>query len=662
MKRFFTLAFLFASLVSFAQTRTLTVQGCLSGIPSGTNPAGIQINVMFDSAANIPLQTVLTNANGCYTVSATTTGNPQYVSVWGTGCNNQPMNGFGQIVPGTVGAIVNLVYCNSTPPPCRALFTFTQNGNTIVTTNSSTSSNPSTVVYTWSFGDGTSSNLANPTHTYTRNGVYAICLNMFDTLNNCRSSFCDSVLITNATPNPPTCTPRYTSVRNGLTVNFQNTSNITNTARFIWNFGDGTTASGYNATHTYTASGVYWACLTMIDSTSAGSCRNTFCDSVRVGTVVVNCQARFNKSITGTTVSFTNTSVAAPGAMTFWSFGDGTSSNLPNPTHTYNANGVFRVCLTIADSLTGCQSTTCDSVVIGGTVTTCAISGTITVDSGMTLPNAQVRLYEITSNGVVLRRTVFSNNLGRYEFAQVPSGSYLVYAMMDTSNSTWRNYVPTYYGNSPFWFSAIPVRICPARTNVNIRLLNVRAIGRGGFWVRGRIFMGTRKVNGLGGYPVYVANANDEVVALTYTDNAGTYTIGNLPAGTYKVTVDVAGLSRSDYNVTLSTANPSADNTNFELNSTFIVAGVKDAELTNPLTLYPNPVTDQLQIQFEAGDITKLQVRVYNNVGQLISSDVKVLTGGTSIFEVPFNGMPNGIYLIQLSADGKSVTKRIVKQ
>ncbi len=43
-----------------------------------------------------------------------------------------------------------------------------------------------------------------------------------------------------------------------------------------------------------------------------------------------------------------------------WNWGDGTTSNLPFPTHTYDDPGYYNICLTIWDS-EGCASTYCDS-------------------------------------------------------------------------------------------------------------------------------------------------------------------------------------------------------------------------------------------------------------------------------------------------------------
>jgi hypothetical protein len=61
-----------------------------------------------------------------------------------------------------------------------------------------------------------------------------------------------------------------------------------------------------------------------------------------------------------------NLSTGGSGNYTnLWSFGDGTSSSDPFPTHTYSGNGPYLLCLTIDDG-EGCQNTYCDSVSIDG--------------------------------------------------------------------------------------------------------------------------------------------------------------------------------------------------------------------------------------------------------------------------------------------------------
>lgn len=52
--------------------------------------------------------------------------------------------------------------------------------------------------YQWDFGDGNTSNLANPTHLYTLQGDYVTCLTVTDTANNCTSKFCRLIQANNS--------------------------------------------------------------------------------------------------------------------------------------------------------------------------------------------------------------------------------------------------------------------------------------------------------------------------------------------------------------------------------------------------------------------------------------------------------------------------------
>ena len=51
-----------------------------------------------------------------------------------------------------------------------------------------------------------------------------------------------------------------------------------------------------------------------------------------------------------------------------WDFGDGHTSNLPNPHHVYNAAGSYVVCLTVTGSIGSaqCTATECDTIIVSG--------------------------------------------------------------------------------------------------------------------------------------------------------------------------------------------------------------------------------------------------------------------------------------------------------
>ncbi len=84
--------------------------------------------------------------------------------------------------------------------------------------------NNNTTTYLWSFGDGTSSTSAFPSHTYSGSGPYLICLTITDStaLGSCTASYCDSIY-----PGHGSSQVTTISVYNGMTVGIhENTSTV----------------------------------------------------------------------------------------------------------------------------------------------------------------------------------------------------------------------------------------------------------------------------------------------------------------------------------------------------------------------------------------------------------------------------------------------------
>ncbi len=135
-----------------------------------------------------------------------------------------------------------------------------------------------------------------------------------------------------------------------LAVSFSNTS-TGNISTYAWNFGDGATSSLPNPSHSYVTPGTYTVSLTV--SGSGGT--NTL---TRTGYIGVS------SSASSTAVSFSSTRQAGPAPLSVgftdgstgtissytWNFGDGSSSTLKNPTHTYASPGVYSVTLTVSGS------------------------------------------------------------------------------------------------------------------------------------------------------------------------------------------------------------------------------------------------------------------------------------------------------------------------
>jgi PKD repeat protein len=217
--------------------------------------------------------------------------------------------------------------------------------------------------YAWSFGDGGSSTVQNPTHNYTAAGTYTATLTVTDADGLTASS---SATVTIANPSPPTANAgTATSGNEGSAVSFSGSaSGGTGALSYAWNFGDSTTASGsLTPSHTYAEAGTYTVTLTVTDSLGQTGTATT---TATVADVTPTASAGGPYSaVTGTAVSFSGTATDSPADVTAglqyaWSFGDGGSSMVQNPTHNYTAAGTYTATLTItdADGLTASSSAT----------------------------------------------------------------------------------------------------------------------------------------------------------------------------------------------------------------------------------------------------------------------------------------------------------------
>ena len=115
-----------------------------------------------------------------------------------------------------------------------------------------------------------------------------------------------------------------------------------------WNFGDGTVSSTRNPVHTYTTAGTYTVTLTA--SNADGENTETKTDYI---TVLEPPAAAFTANVTEgnapLAVQFTDEST---GNVTSWSwdFGDGNTSTVQNPIHTYESTGNYSVTLTASNA------------------------------------------------------------------------------------------------------------------------------------------------------------------------------------------------------------------------------------------------------------------------------------------------------------------------
>jgi len=227
------------------------------------------------------------------------------------------------------------------------------------------------MTYNWNFGDGTTSTNANPGHVYPTAGTYTAKLTVSDSTSNTVSQALIITVSAAITNQPPviTATAAPQSGLTPLSVAFSSAGTFDpqgQTLLYNWNFGDGVTSTNANPSHIYTTAGTYTVRLTVSDGiTNATSGGITITVNPYLApTVVASASPLTGVMPLAVTFSSAGTTDPQGKSLTFsWDFGDGTTSTIANPGHTYTTAGSYTVWLTVADGTTNAISGSLNIVV-----------------------------------------------------------------------------------------------------------------------------------------------------------------------------------------------------------------------------------------------------------------------------------------------------------
>ncbi|WP_305802690.1 PKD domain-containing protein [Lutibacter sp. A80] len=237
--------------------------------------------------------------------------------------------------------------------------------NTLFTTSTNPDNNLSMVFrsystdaasYLWDFGDGNSSTDANPDYTYAKGGLYTVKLTT--------TSSDNLVAVDSSDVAPIFVDFNTTSIDSEVT--FENLT--TGAVSLVWDFGDGDTVewdledteedADFNPIHAYKTAETFNATLTATNYLGA-----EFSVTKNIEGLVLSTVPDFTFITRGFTAEFTDASILAVSYS--WDFGDGNTSEEPNPTHIYAGEGTYEVILTTTNDA-GVSKSISQFVPIGG--------------------------------------------------------------------------------------------------------------------------------------------------------------------------------------------------------------------------------------------------------------------------------------------------------
>ncbi len=500
----------------------------------------------------------------------------------------------------TIGGVIKSDSIGFTVIPAPiATFTPTISYNTISFINGSSNG----LRYLWDFGNGQTSILASPTYTYPVQGNYNVVLRA---INNCDTGVYRYLLKVNALPKAS-----FTATTNAYCapaiVTFTNTSS-NNSVNYQWSFVGGYPAVSTepNPSVTYANSGIFDVILVVSNSNGSDTIRKT--SFIRV-IGAPNASFEILRAANSTTATFANRTT---GANTFaWDFGDGTTSSEATPQHVYHSTGVFIVCMTATNS---CGATSmCDTLVL------------------LSLPSAHITT------------------------AQTSGCAPFVVQYAGTNPSNVTSWLWTFTGGSPATSADRNPRVVynnPGVYNVSLRVANAAGINTTVLDSFIRVLpTPTAKFTVASIDSVVATFENQSTNATTYRWEFGDGTSStnyNPPAHTY--------YRNGNYTVTLQALNSTCGAVTTRTVPIYVL-GTENTE-GGRLSIFPNPTSGQLTLDFKIPLEGNVKMAVSNARGQIIK------TFGLSserVQQFDFSDLLSGVYFLQFTSPNGNIVKKLIK-
>lgn len=575
-----------------------------------------------------------------------------------------------------------MVFAGLAAYACTASFSGTQapSGNTLLNVNFTNSSSYGTSFAGQlktgriHYGDGGMSwyyGTSLPSHVYSSPGTYTVKLVVQSIDSTTFSTVCiDSTTISVTVAYPP-CGTTISASGSGATRSFTAANPAaTSGISYSWNFGDGTTGSGNNPSHTYTATGFYTVtCTSTVTAPITCSYINTVTIYVTVPAPPLSCSglsANFTTSVSsGSTVVATNSSstVSFPySRRCTWHWGDGTVTyNGANTTsHTYTATGTYTIKLRTdwIDSLTGtnyCSDSITKSVTVSS-LSPASISGYIIYDSTLGLQSFKVWLIQFNATTNILSAVdsliTPTSIWPGYTFSNVAVGNYLVKAAVHNGPTSGTGLVPTYHDSSITWNNAATVTATAGSSVYSGHIfMKTGTVTSGPGFVGGNVSLGANKgaAGGVAGLTIYLRKGT-QVINMTTTNTSGNFNFTNVPAGSYTVYPELINYTTTPAAVTISNGSTTVNNVNFNQDDVKMSIAPKSlsvpgqAHNTASWTLAPNPASGKLNIFWKGLNEGAAGLVIMDIAGKATISQELKSTSGTQTIDI--RSLRPGIYFV----------------
>jgi hypothetical protein len=155
---------------------------------------------------------------------------------------------------------------------------------------------------------------------------------------------------------------------------------------------------------------------------------------------------------------------------------------------------------------------------------------------------------------------------------------------------------------------------------------------------------------------------DESFVAIGFSEvsGSGAFDFPSMDYGIYYLRAELSGVNSDVMQIEIIPERPHVDvYLTFNGNN---ILGTDDSKPAEALSVYPNPVSDRLNISFNLPGPELVVIEIYNMNGQLVYQAAETANNGQNMQTISLSKLPSGIYTLRLSSEnGLNILKKVVK-
>lgn len=356
-----------------------------------------------------------------------------------------------------------------------------------------------------------------------------------------------------------------------------------------------------------------------------------------------------------------------------WDFGDGVTSTERNPSHQYQSEGNYQICLTVSNpnNPDSCYDQVCHGILtekyfsLGGLV----YAGDYPLNNPIPEGDTGIAsLYRIVENQAVFVEDQYFSEYGYYWFGYALPGKYMVKISLTPYSKHYGDYFTTYLGDKVNWAQASILNLEEENNyDATIHLIPVKDLPGGTGIIKGYVNFeqtGEYIVPPFAQTTVILADEDKTPLVYTHPDEAGNFQFNGVPFDSYFLSADATGKPSTVVFLTLSESSPVVEGINLTIFGGNIY-GIPDAfaKDLSVARIYPNPIREMLSVEIFSNSNRSVKLKITDSPGKTYYYEAAELQTGISLLRIPATSLPSGLYFLTIIPEGNPfpITVKFIK-